>query len=110
MSNNVFPSINLTKRLCVCTFITIFIVILFILSPLNQFVMSSALMKMIAIVLLSYSIYLSLFQANMLQNNKDIVENPQWNQQLTMNLYCSYIFTLFLTLLLIFIIKDLVQI
>jgi len=105
-----FPSIDLTKRLCLCTFTTIILVVLFIISPLSQFFKTSALMKMVAVIILSYSIYLSVFQVNILQHSERIIENPQWNSQLTMNIYCSYTFTFFLSLLLIFILKDLLRI
>ena len=84
------------------------IVILFVISPLSNFFKTSFLMKLIALALLGYSIYLNIFQTNMLSNqNNPLLENPQLSSQINNNIICSYIFTVFLTLLFIFILKDL---
>jgi hypothetical protein len=106
--SQVSPSMDITKRICLCTFVTIIIVILFVISPLSNFFKTSFLMKLIALTLLGYSIYLNIFQTNMLSNqNKHLAENPQLSSQINNNIICSYVYTIFLTLLFIFILKDL---
>ncbi len=63
-------------------------------------------MKIIIVILLSYTIYLNIFQTNSLKSviNSSISENIQ--SQLNINIICSYIFTGFLLLLTIYIIKS----
>ncbi len=97
---------NNTKQLCMCSFISIFLIILFIISPLSNFIKTSAFMKIIIVILLSYTIYLNIFQTNSLKSviNSSISENIQ--SQLNINIICSYIFTGFLLLLTIYIIKS----
>lgn len=99
-------SIYITKKVCMCTFISIFIVILFILSPLSNFFKTSLFMKLIALIVLAYSIYLSIFQANILKSASRMNENPQLTSQINVNIICSYTFTVFLCLLFIFILKN----
>ena len=105
-SFNVTVFTNTTKQLCVCSFISIFLIILFIISPLSNFIKTSAFMKIIIVILLSYTIYLNIFQTNSLKSviNSSISENIQ--SQLNINIICSYIFTGFLLLLTIYIIKS----
>ena len=105
-SFNIKVFTNTTKQLCVCSFISIFLIILFIISPLSNFIKTSAFMKIIIVILLSYTIYLNIFQTNSLKSviNSSISENIQ--SQLNINIICSYIFTGFLLLLTIYIIKS----
>ena len=103
----VSSSMDITKRICLCTFVTIIIIILFVISPLSNFFKTSFLMKLIALALLGYSVYLNIFQTNMLSNQSKHIENPQLSSQVNNNIICSYIFTMFLSLLFLFILKDL---
>jgi hypothetical protein len=105
-SFNIKVFTNTTKQLCICSFISIFLIILFIISPLSNFIKTSAFMKIIIVILLSYTIYLNIFQTNSLKSviNSSISENIQ--SQLNINIICSYIFTGFLLLLTIYIIKS----
>ena len=105
-SFNIKVFTNTTKQLCVCSFISIFLIILFIISPLSNFIKTSAFMKIIIVILLSYTIYLNIFQTNSLKSviNSSISENIQ--SQLNIYIICSYIFTGFLLLLTIYIIKS----
>lgn len=98
---------DLTKKMCMCTYISIFIIILFIMSPLNNFVKTSAIMKVVVLIILGYTLYLSIHQNIFLQKNVNM--NPKIVTQVNTNVICSYIFTLFLLVLFFFVVKDLVK-
>ena len=95
-----------TKRICTCSAISIFLIILFIISPLNNFVMTSMIMKIIILTILAYTIYLNIIQTNYLRTATNVVNSEHIMSQLNTNILCSYIFTLFLGLMGIFVIKS----
>ena len=95
-----------TKKICSCSAISIFLIILFIISPLSNFLVTSSLMKIIILIILAYTIYLNINQTNSLRVAKEMVKSDNINAQLQINIICSYIFTLFLGLLCIFVIKS----
>ena len=95
-----------TKKICTCSSISIFLIILFIISPLSNFFITSTLMKIITLIILAYTIYLNIIQTNYLKNATNVVNNDIILSQLNTNIMCSYIFTLFLGLLGIFVVKS----
>ena len=95
-----------TKKICTCSAVSIFLIILFIISPLSNFFMTSMLMKIIILIILSYTIYLNMIQTNYLRSATNVVNSENVMSQLNTNILCSYIFTLFLGLMGIFVIKS----
>ena len=95
-----------TKKICTCSAISIFLIILFIISPLSNFFITSTLMKIVNLIILAYTIYLNIIQTNYLKNATNVVNNDIILSQLNTNIMCSYIFTLFLGLLGIFVVKS----
>jgi len=95
-----------TKKACTCSAISIFIIILFIITPISNFFKTSMFMKIIAVILLIYTIYLNIQQTNQLKSVSQRENTPQINSQINMNIICSYVFTLFIGLLVIFVIKS----
>jgi hypothetical protein len=95
-----------TKRICTCSAVSIFLIILFIVSPLSNFFMTSTLMKVIILIILAYTIYLNMIQTNYLRSATNVVNSENIMAQLNTNILCSYIFTLFLGLMGIFVIKS----
>lgn len=95
-----------TKKVCVCSATSIFIIILFIISPLSNFFKTSALMKIISLLLLAYTLYLNIHQTNMLRSANQIAKTEHVKSQLQLNTLCSYIFSLFIGLLTFFVIKS----
>lgn len=95
-----------TKKVCLCSFASIAIIILFVITPLSNFSKTSAFMKVIGLIVLFYTIYLNNTQTNHLKNANADNKSPQIKSQLQMNIICSYIFTLFLALLVFFVIKS----
>ena len=95
-----------TKTICLCSFSAIIIVILFILSPLSNFFKTSLFMKLFALIILAYTIYLILIQTNNLKGILHTDKPEHITGQINTNIICSYIFTIFLVILFISIIKS----
>ena len=95
-----------TKKICSCSAISIFLIILFIISPLSNFVMTSMIIKIIILIILAYTIYLNIIQTNYLRTATNVVNSENVISQLNTNILCSYIFTLFLGLMGIFVIRS----
>ena len=100
-------SLDLTKKVCLCTSVSILLIILFIVSPLSGFFKTSLFMKIVTLLILGYSIYLSIYQSNVLRMMDQPNAGPQLNSLVNTNIICSYIFTLFLALLFLFVFKNL---
>jgi hypothetical protein len=96
-----------TKRVCTCSAISIFLIILFIISPLSSFFYTSIFMKIIIIIILSYTLYLNYQQTNYLRHASNQSNlSKELSNQLNINIMCSYLFSLFIGLLVIFVIKS----
>ncbi len=95
-----------TKKICTCSAVSIFLIILFVISPLSNFFMTSILMKIIILIILAYTIYLNIIQTNYLRSATNVANSENVMSQLNTNILCSYIFTLFLGLMGIFVIKS----
>jgi hypothetical protein len=95
-----------TKKVCTCSAISIFLIVLFIITPLSRFFLTSLLMRIITIILLIYTLYLNNEQTNYLRNATQLNLSKEVSYQLNINIICSYVFTLFIGLLVIFVIKS----
>ena len=90
-----------TKNICICLAVASFLIILFILSPLNSFMLSSIFGKAIILSLLVYMIYYNLKQTSTFSNNFNIsFTDGNWNPIKT-NIACSYAFSAFLLVLMV---------
>jgi len=96
-----------TKNICLCCFLSIILILLFIISPLSNFFKTSLFMKLIIIIILCYTFYLNIIQTTQLKISYNNSKSQEITSQLNMNIFCSYIFTFFIGLLIIFIIKGL---
>jgi len=97
---------DITKNVCMCSAISISIIVLFIISPLSNFFKTSLFMKIIALIILCYTIYLNIKQTNLLSRASGSAHSEKIKSQLNINIICSYVFTLFIGLLIIFVIKS----
>jgi hypothetical protein len=95
-----------TKKVCTCSAISIFLIVLFIISPLSSFFLTSIFMRIIIIILLAYTIYLNSQQTTYLRNASQLKLTNEISTQLNINIICSYVFTLFIGLLIIFVLKS----
>jgi hypothetical protein len=90
-----------TKNVCMCLAIASLLIIVFILSPLNSFLISSIFGKAIILSLLIYMIYYNLKQTTTFSNNFNIsFTDGNWNPIKT-NIVCSYAFSAFLLVLMV---------
>ena len=110
MNSNQHFSINTftdtTKRVCTCSALSIFLIVLFIISPLSNFFLTSVFMKILTILILAYTLYLNSQQTEYLRQANQQKLSNEISSQLSINIVCSYVFTLFLGLLIIFVIKS----
>lgn len=110
MNSNEHFSLNTftdtTKRVCTCSAISIFFIVLFIISPLSSFYLTSIFMRIVILLLLAYTIYLNSQQTEYLRNASQMKLTNEVSAQLNINIVCSYVFTLFIGLLIIFVLKS----
>jgi hypothetical protein len=103
---NLITFTDTTKKVCTCSAASIFLIVLFIISPLSNFFLTSILMKIVTLLLLCYTIYLNIEQTNYLRKANQLNLSKEVSAQLTINIVCSYVFTLFIGMLIIFVIKS----
>jgi hypothetical protein len=103
---NIDSSTDITKKVCLCAFVSIVLIVIFIISPLSSFLITSSIMKIIILIILGYTIYLNNHQTNILSLSKNSSQTPEIQSQISTNIICSYIFTLFLGILLVFVVKS----
>jgi hypothetical protein len=95
-----------TKKVCLCSATSIFLIIIFIISPLSNFFTTSLLMKIITVLILVYTIYLNNKQTSLLREASSLINSEKLKAQLNLNIICSYVFTIFIFLLVIFVVKS----
>jgi hypothetical protein len=97
---------DVTKNICMTSALSIAIIVLFIISPLSYFFKTSIFMKIIAIIILCYTLYLNNKQTNLLRSANLSANSERIQTQLNINIISSYIFSIFIGLLIIFVIKS----
>jgi len=97
-----------TKNICLCTAAAIFIIILFVVSPLSNFFKTSLLMKAVAMRIMVYILFLNYTQTNLLRAASSVAESEAIRAQLDANIMCSYVFSFFIGLLAIFTLKSII--
>jgi hypothetical protein len=100
-----------TQNVCMGTSISMFLILLFIMTPLNNFMLSSIFGKVMIITVLGYTLYYNLSKTNTFYNkvNNDFnisFTSGNWNAVKT-NILCSYIFSTLLIILLLSVIRKL---
>ena len=96
-----------TQNVCLCLSISIFLIMLFIISPFKSFVLSSFFGKIIIIILLGYTIFYNITKTNIFAEKLNInIFSGDWNPVI-MNVICSYIFSGFLVILLFTVLQQL---
>lgn len=85
-----------TQNVCLCLGVSVILIILFMITPLNTFILSSIFGKVIILSLLGYTLYYNTQQTNKFVNKFNInLWNDNWNPLKT-NVLCSYVFSIFL--------------
>ena len=94
------------KQLVLYSFISMILIIAFVISPLNKIPILSLIMKIIILCLLAYTGYLCNAQITFMRNTNTDAHSTTVKNQLTMNIIGEYVFILFLGLLFIFVLKS----
>jgi Ca2+/Na+ antiporter len=97
-----------TQNVCMCVGLSMLLIICFMISPLNSFMLSSIFGKVIILTLLGYILYYNTIQTNKFSKNFNVniwEQNKNWNPIKT-NIICSYIFSLFVLVLIISVIRT----
>jgi len=95
-----------TQNVCMCLGLSVILIVLFIITPLNTFMLSSIFGKVIIMTLLGYTLYYNTQQTNKFVKNFNInIWNDNWGPLKT-NVLCSYIFSVFLLGLIISVIRH----
>lgn len=95
-----------TQNVCTYSAISIFFIILFMMTPLNTFLLSSIFGKVFICILLGYTLYYNVNKTNKLSKQFNIsLISGNWDALKT-NIICSYIFSFFLSVLLLSVIKK----
>jgi len=105
MNSDIEDYVKSSENICINSIISIMLIFLFIISPLNKFIMTSLIGKFVILILLGYTLYYNIQLTNKFSNNYNLtLLNGQWNMFKT-NLTCSYLFSIFLFVLFISVIR-----
>ena len=107
ISNKTHNSDNLTKKIFFYSLSSLFLIIVLITTPLNNSFLISLGIKLIIIYFLSYTFYLNMKETNILRQMDRNSKTPEVITQINVNIICSYFFSFFIGLLIIFVIKKL---
>jgi hypothetical protein len=95
-----------SKNVCICTTASILLILLFVISPLNKFFITSLCGKSIAILILAYALYKNYTNTSSLAKSTSVsLFSGQWSD-IKSNILCSYIFSFLILLLLFSVIKN----
>lgn len=95
-----------TQNVCICLAISLFLIIVFMMTPLNTFILSSIFGKVIILTLLGYTIYYNTIATSKFTNEFNIsLTSGDWDVLKT-NILCSYVFSAFLIILMLSIISQ----
>ena len=97
-----------SKNICLISTISICLILIFIFSPLNQFIMTSIIGKIVILIILSYAVFQNINITNHFSQKIDthMKNNNNYNSIRT-NIICSYVFSIFLFILVISVLANL---
>lgn len=91
---------NNSKNVCICTSISIALILIFIISPLSKYFLASFLGKSAAILILVYVLFQNHINTNNLSKSSNVhLFKGSWSD-IKSNILCGYIFSFFILLLL----------
>ncbi len=94
-----------TKNVCICTIISIFLILIFVISPLNNFVLASMFGKLIILTILTFAMYKNVSITFSFSKHIGMFEGD-WNSVKT-SVMCSYLFSAFILILIISVLRKL---
>ncbi len=96
-----------SKQVCICTTVSIFLILLFIASPLNSFLMVSIVGKLVIIFILAFALYknYTITKSFSRETNTTVMGTGPWTNT-KMNITCSYLFSFFILVLFLSVIRS----
>ena len=95
-----------TQNVGLCLGLSVILIIVFMMTPLNTSILSSIFGKVMILTLLGYTIYYNTVNTNKLVNQFNIsITSGNWDVLKT-NIVCSYIFSLFLLVLWLSVVRS----
>jgi hypothetical protein len=97
-----------TENVCMCLGIAVLFIIIFMMTPLNSFILSSIFGKVAILTLLGYTLYYNTEQTNKFaqKSNINILNNNESWSPIKTNIMCSYIFSFFVLVLILSVIRK----
>jgi hypothetical protein len=97
-----------SKNVYIFTTVAMVIIIIFMITPLNNFFITSIIAQIIVIIILAFALYQNYQNANFLSNATNTsFYNGEWNSIKT-NIISSYIFSIFIIVLIFSVIKNMI--
>ena len=96
-----------TENVCFCLGLSILLIIIFMMTPLNSFLLSSLFGKAVILLLLGYTIYYNTTKTYQFSSNFNVsLMSGNWDALKT-NILCSYVFSFFLLVLMLSVVRKL---
>ena len=96
-----------SKHICLCSTISICLILIFMFSPMNNFIMTSAIGKVTILILLAYTLFYNVKLTNIFSSKiTPYLDNTDNSSSVKTNIMCSYIFSFFLLILIISVIRS----
>jgi len=100
-SNIIINYSKKTKNICICFAISFILIVIFMMTPLNKFIIASIFGRVLILTILLYLVYYNISITNNFSNNFDVkLTEGNWDH-LKANVFCSHIFSIFLIILII---------
>ena len=98
-----------TKLISNCTTVSLIIIFIFVITPLNSFKPLCTICKILAFLILAFALYYNLHSSYKLSKTNNInYLDGTWNS-LKNNMICSYVYSFFIFILIVTVIKSVFQ-
>jgi len=87
-----------TKSVCICTIVSILLILIFIVSPLSNFIIASLFGKLLILAILTFILYKNILITHNFSENTGGIFSEGWNDAKT-SILCSYGFSIFIVIL-----------
>ena len=108
-SNNIQAYVKSSQHICICSSVSIVLILLFMISPLNQFFMTSIFGKTMILILLGYTLYYNIQLTNKVSKEMNVYLLDNLWSPVKPNIICSWIFSLFLIVLILSVLRMFIR-
>jgi hypothetical protein len=95
-----------SEHICLCSTISICLILIFIFSPINKFIMASTIGKLIILILLAYTMFNNIQFTNTFSRDISMYLANGQSSHVNTNIICSYVFSLFLFVLILSVLRS----